>query len=98
MDVLSEILFPAVDEAKESIESAAALNRDAEAPLFGDGGLDSLGLVRFIVMVEERLEDEADVQLTLASDKAMSRKSSPFRTLQALADYIDECLAETADG
>ncbi len=97
MDVLSEILFPVVDEAKDSIESAAGLKREPDAPLFGDGGLDSLGLVRFIVMVEERLEDEANVQLTLASDKAMSRKSSPFRSLQALADYIDECVQEAAD-
>jgi acyl carrier protein len=94
MDVLNEILFPVVDEAKKSITSAAKLGRSADSRLFGDNGLDSLGLVRFIVMVEERLEDRTKLQLTLASDKAMSRSSSPFKTLQTLADYISECLAE----
>ena len=94
MDVLQDILYPAVDEAKGAIPSAEGLQRDPESRLFGDGGLDSMGLVRFIVMVEERIEDETDHQITLASDKAMSRKSSPFATLQTLADYIAECLAE----
>lgn len=94
MDVLKEILFPVVDEAKQTIDSAAKLEKGAESPLFGDSGLDSMGLVRFIIMVEERLEDRTKVQLTLASDKAMSRKSSPFKTLGTLAAYIDECLAE----
>ncbi len=98
MDVLTEILFPAVDEAKETIPSAAALERAADSPLFGAGGLDSLGLVRFIVIVEERIQDLTEVELTLASDKAMSRRTSPFKTLGTLAEYIAECLAEEGLG
>ncbi len=94
MDVLSEILFPVIEEAKRNIESASGLEASPEAPLFGDGGLDSMGLVQFIILVEERLQDVAGVELTLASDKAMSRRSSPFQTLGTLAEYIGECLAE----
>jgi acyl carrier protein len=98
MDVLTEILFPAVDEARRTIPSAASLKPAADSPLFGDGGLDSMGLVRFIVMVEERIQDRTDLEITLASDKAMSRRSSPFRTLGTLAEYIGECLAEEGSG
>ena len=98
MDVLTEILFPAVEEAKKSIPSAAVLEQSAKSPLFGEGGLDSLGLVRFIVIVEERIQDQTGIELTLASDKAMSRRSSPFRTLGTLAEYIDECLTEEGSG
>lgn len=94
MDALSEFLFPAVAEAKRTIKSAATLEPAAESRLYGEGGLDSMGLVQFIVLVEEQIEDKTGLELTLASDKAMSRKSSPFRTLQTLAEYIDECLAE----
>lgn len=94
MDVLAEILYPAVDQAQGVIESADRLEKKPESPLFGEGGLDSLGLVRFIVMVEENIEDKTGQQITLASEKAMSRKKSPFRTLQTLAEYIDECLTE----
>ncbi|MBK6686876.1 MAG: hypothetical protein IPG45_20585 [Deltaproteobacteria bacterium] len=99
MDILTEILAPAIEEARRSIPSAAKLEAKADCPLFGDGGVDSMGLVRFIIMVEERIEDRTQVQLTLASDKAMSRKSSPFRTVGALAEYVTECLdAEGYDG
>lgn len=94
MNVLDEILYPAVQEAQRSIPAASALEPRSDAVLFGDGGLDSMGLVQFIIIVEERLQDQAGVELTLASDKAMSRRSSPFQTLGTLAEYIEECLAE----
>lgn len=94
MDVLNEILYPAVDEAKKTIDSAKTLERSPDAKLFGAGGLDSLGLVRFIVLVEERIQDRTNREITLVSDKAMSRSSSPFRTLSTLADYINESLTE----
>ncbi len=94
MDVLAEILFPVVEEAQKTIPSAANLQPQPDSPLFGDGGLDSLGLVRFIVLVEERIDDQTDIELTIASEKAMSRKTSPFRTLRSLAEFIEECLQE----
>lgn len=97
MDVLTEILYPAVEEAKGLLETDK-LQPTPDSPLFGDGGLDSMGLVRFIVLVEERIEDATDVALTLASDKAMSRRSSPFATLGSLAEYIQECLTEEGYG
>ncbi len=96
MNALEDIIYPAVDEAKQSVPSAAGLARSPDAILFGDGGLASLDLVRFIVMVEERIEDESGAQNTLASDQALSRRNSPFKNLQTLADYIEECLAEEA--
>jgi len=94
VDVFGEILFPVVDQAKQTIATAAGLEKTAECPLFGDSGLDSLGLVRFIVMTEDRIEDLTRVRLTLASDRAMSRRTSPFKNLQTLADFIAECLAD----
>ncbi|MEP6835259.1 MAG: acyl carrier protein [Gemmatimonas sp.] len=94
VDVVREILFPVVDEASKSIPSAASLEKSLDGPLFGDNGLDSLGLVRFIVMVEDRIEDLTGTRLSLASDRALSRRTSPFKNLQTLADFIQECLAD----
>lgn len=94
MDVLKDILFVALDEAKGNIPSADRVAASADAKLFGEGGMDSMGLVQFIVMVEERIDDELGVEVSLASDKAMSRRNSPFLTLGTLAAYIEECLAE----
>jgi acyl carrier protein len=56
--------------------------------------LDSLGLVTLIVDLEQRIEEQYDVALTLANDRAMSQKNSPFLTVGSLADYILTLIAE----
>ena len=50
--------------------------------------LDSLGVVSLIVEVEQRLELDHNISVTLANDRAMSQRNSPFRTVGVLADYI----------
>lgn len=56
--------------------------------LFGDSGmLDSLALVALVVAVEQAIEDELGVSLSLADEKALSQKRSPYRTIGSLADY-----------
>jgi hypothetical protein len=57
--------------------------------LIGRGAvLDSLGLVTLLVDLEQRLDEEYGLSFALADDRAMSQKSSPFRTTRSLADYI----------
>ena len=56
--------------------------------------LDSLGLVNLIVSVEQNIEDEFHVVITIADDRALSQKHSPFRTVESLAEYIEILLKE----
>jgi D-alanine--poly(phosphoribitol) ligase subunit 2 len=59
-----------------------------ETPLFGrDGILDSVGLVSLVVAVEQAIEDECGVSVSLADEQAMSQRQSPYRTVRSLADY-----------
>jgi acyl carrier protein len=53
-----------------------------------DPVLDSLGVVQLIVEVEQRVEQGHNISVTLASDKAMSARNSPFRTVGVLADHV----------
>ncbi len=57
---------------------------------------DSLGLVSYLVAVEEQVNDAFDAEITLMSERAMSQERSPFRNLGALIDYITELLGGTA--
>jgi acyl carrier protein len=50
--------------------------------------IDSIGVVSLIVDIEQRLEIDHQVSVTLANDRAMSQRSSPFRTPGVLADHI----------
>ena len=60
-----------------------------ETAIIGSGAVvDSIGVVSLIVDIEQRLELEHQVSVTLASERAMSQRSSPFRTAGVLADHV----------
>ena len=86
----------AVDEFNETHAGEyGELQKSPEASLFGEGAsLESLGLVHFIVGLEERIEDEFKRSITLADDRALAQEQSPFRTLATLTHYISQLLAE----
>ena len=53
-----------------------------------------MGLVTLIVDVEQRLEEQYDVVVVLADERAMSQERSPFRSVSSLADYISQLVEE----
>ncbi|WP_322488673.1 hypothetical protein [Chloroflexus sp.] len=68
---------------------------DETTLLFGKGALlDSLALVSMVVDLEQRLEEEYGLTLTLADDRAMSQRNSPFHSVGALVDYLDQLIIE----
>lgn len=85
-------------------EGVRALLRERDLPvpddlgestrLIGEHLLNSLDLVSVIVGLEERLEDEYGVSVTIADERAMSQRHSPFRTVGTLADYVHQLAAE----
>ena len=57
--------------------------------LIGSSGfLDSMDLVSFIVELEEGIVDKFSVDIELANDSVMSRRTSPFVNASTLSDYI----------
>ena len=76
-------------ESKEITETA-----NENTVLFGKNSiLDSMGLVNVIIDIESIFLDE-DIEISLMSEKAMSRRNSPFRTITTLADFIEEQISE----
>ena len=62
---------------------------NANTRLIGASGfLDSLDLVSFIVDLEEALNEKFNLNIELANDSAMSRKTTPFANISSLADFI----------
>jgi acyl carrier protein len=89
--VVLKTIFATIDEINEIQPEDQKLDKLPETHLFGQKGkLDSLGLVNFIVSLEQRIAEEFGVALTLADEKALSREKSPFLTVESLTDYIIE--------
>lgn len=90
-------LSDAIEEVNETLDADNAVSLADDAELFGGGSpLDSIALVNFVVAVEQGIEDRMGRSIVLASDKAMSRRTSPFRTVGALRAYLRELLTEKA--
>jgi acyl carrier protein len=81
--------------AEEDVTFPEELTPDTA--LFGRAGLfDSLGLVNLILALEEALQDDHDVTVVLADERAMSQARSPFRTVGSLAEYAARMVEEAA--
>lgn len=94
-----QAIFRAVDEVNEQLPREYRLQKSIETALFGrKGGLDSLGLVTMIVAVEQKVEEEFTVTITLADEKLMSQKYNPFQTIGSLANHISTLLEEKLNG
>ncbi|MCL4267598.1 MAG: acyl carrier protein [Anaerolineae bacterium] len=93
----TEAVFQAIDELNDILPPERRLQKSPDTVLYGSGGrLDSLELVNLIVAAEQNIEDEFGVPITLADERAMSQRNSPFRTVATLVAYITALLKEAA--
>ena len=90
-----QAIFRAVDELNQQQPKEQRMEKSIDTVLFGRSGkLDSLGLVTLIVAAEQKVGEEFGVSITLADERAMSQKNSPFKTIGSLVDYISLLLEE----
>ena len=83
------VIYRAVDWVNDELPPERRLIKVPETRLLGPQSvLDSMHLVSLIVTTEREIEDAFGVTLTLANERALSMKASPFRSIQSLADYI----------
>jgi acyl carrier protein len=94
-DDVMKVVLDSVAELNLQLDDSQQLEISPETQLFGRGSkLDSLGLVNLIVLVEEKIADSFGKSVTIADERAMSQKSSPFRTIRTLAEYLFSLLKE----
>jgi hypothetical protein len=93
-DALAAI-YRAVDWINGELPADRQLIKAPETRLLGPQSvLDSLHLVSLLIAIEREIEDGIGVSLTLANERALSMKESPFRTIDSLAKYIGILFSE----
>ena len=92
-------IYRAVDWINGELPPDRQLIKAPETRLLGSQSvLDSMHLVSLIVTIEREVEDAFGVALTLADERALSMKASPFRSIRSLADYIGSLIIEARNG
>jgi acyl carrier protein len=92
-------IYRAVDWINAELPPDRSLSKTPDTRLLGSQSvLDSLHLVSLLIAIEREIEDTVGVTLTLADERALSMKESPFRTIQSLASYIGVLISEEQNG
>jgi hypothetical protein len=97
-DVMAAIVA-AVEEVNAGLAADRQIATAGATALFGnDSGVDSFTLVNVVIGAEQQILDRLDQVISLASEQAMSRRNSPFRSIDTLTDYAVELIQGVADG
>lgn len=93
MEQVLNLVLETVKEIGEDQDNQDLIEATEDTRLFGEN-LDSMGVVFLVTELESRISDELDVTLTLADERAMSQKTSPFRSVKALTKYANTLIEE----
>lgn len=92
---LIDLVIVCVKNVGKENNNDELLNASCDTSLYGiKGNLDSLSLVSLIADLEQKVSETFGKNVVLADDRAMSQRHSPFRSVQILANYIQQLLDE----
>jgi acyl carrier protein len=95
---ISNIVIEALKELGDEKENNKLRKASKNTKIYGLGGnLDSLSLVLLISNIEEKISEGFGKNITLADEKAMSQKNSPFLSVESLSNYINNLLNSSTD-
>ena len=96
-DQVSSAIGRAIDDVNAQLPVANRLAKTPETVLFGrESGLDSLGLINFIVALEKYVEDGCGRAVSLSTPEVMLADDSPFASISSLHNYLTAVLKEDA--
>lgn len=98
---LNEAINLVIETLKESIDDDTEIQKkkeisaaNSETKLFGrEGILDSMDIVILLADLEEKLDAQYDIIISLADDSIMSKAKSPFRNVKSLSKYIVDAMS-----
>lgn len=89
-----EALYESITALNEQRGQHQQLAPSAATPLLGDkSGLDSLGFVNLVALVEEKCQERFNKTLVLTDAAAKPDLRDPFESVGTLAEYIELALA-----
>ena len=94
-ETIIETILDSINEYNDGLSKNEQISSDLDSSIYGgSSNLDSMGLVSFIVGLEQSIEAKFNQSISLADEKAMSQKSSPYQNINSLADYILKLLVK----
>lgn len=85
-----DCIYLAIDEWNQrQKEEKFKIPKSLDTVIYGeDSILDSLGIIHFIVSIEENIKEIFNIDIVLADEKILNQNESPFQSVQTLNEYI----------
>lgn len=90
MKKILSAIYAAIDEINQDLPKGSEIVKSPESLLYGEA-LDSLGLLTFIVALEEAFE-QIGIKVVLSDNIKYDRKKSPYIKVKTLADYLGKLI------
>ena len=88
-DKILQTVMESIDELNWQLPKEEKLEKSIDTALFGAAGnLDSLGLISLVTTVEQKIEENFSMTVTLLDDIDALEEENPFETIKTLSDYV----------
>ena len=92
-DKVIQVIIQAIDDLNEQLPKEERLDKSVDMELFVSGGnLDSLSLVSLLTTLEQKIEEQFGISVSIFDHLASSKIENPFMTVNSLADFIASIL------
>lgn len=89
------IIYRSIDEVNQLQPPNKRVLKSMESVLLGEkSALDSLGFINFVVTLEQKIQEEFGVQISLTEDEEFTRINSSYRTVDTFAQFLQFKLSQ----
>lgn len=93
MTEIEGLIFEVIDDVNELLPPEDKLEKSTQTVIVGDEGrLDSLGVINFLVSLEEKVAASTGQTVALMSDELFSQESGVLHTVSSIQQYITDKL------
>jgi|OpeIllAssembly_1097287.scaffolds.fasta_scaffold47306_2 acyl carrier protein len=90
-----KMLYESINELNEQLGKDNQLAQSSQTKLLAPGtSLDSLGFVNLVALIEEKCQENFNLNLILSNSIGMPGDGDPFETIGTLANYIEQILIQ----
>ncbi|HUA38735.1 MAG TPA: hypothetical protein VMA35_10125 [Candidatus Sulfopaludibacter sp.] len=87
---IAEVIYASIDGVNEMLAPDQWLEKSPQTVILKQGGgLDSLGFVNFVSLVEEKYFDRFGQRIILAQTNPPQNGRHPFQSVESLIEYLD---------
>jgi len=92
---VTDLVYTVIDEINRQRPATDKLVKSQKTLLTGsDAALDSLGLITFILSVEQKIQEQFNLQISLSNENIIQSNNGPLRSVGSLIKYITEKIGE----